>query len=336
MSDVASAVPAVALVVLVVLAGCGAGPPSPAPSPSGSATTTPTVVDADNPWGTATLTVAVAGDDPEQVAAVREAAAWWSNSSERYAGYPMTFVVDADAEDPDVVVTFVANVSDCGHAGDDVVGCAPLVTSDVAPDRPANVTIETGLSHNSTVRVVKHEFGHLLGLTHDDAPRDIMAASATLTTAARTNATERAFPWADANFTVYVDATGSGDPATVRDQVGHALAYYADGAPGMPDNLTFTRVENRSEAEIVVEVGDACGSSGSCLATSGVDPDGDGAIEEYRRLTITIQDLDVDAVGWHVGNWLAYGFGAENVSERPPPFRNATYEERRSDWWNDE
>lgn len=335
MSRVASAVPALALVAVVVLAGCAAGPTSPGPSPSASPTPSPTAVDADNPWGTDTLTVAVVADDPDNADAVREAASWWSDNAERYAGYPMEFVVADETEDPDVVVTFVANVSDCGHADDDVVGCAPLVT-DVAPDRPANVTIETGLSTDSTVQVVKHEFGHLLGLTHDDEPQSIMAASTTITTSARPNATERAFPWGDSNFTVYVNASGAEDPATFRDQVGHALEYYADGAPGMPDNLTFTRVANRSEAEIVVVVGDACGGSGSCLATSGVDPDGDGAIEEYRRLTITIQDLDVDAVGWHVGNWLAYGFGAENESDRPPPFRNASYEERRSDWWNDD
>ena len=61
--------------------------------------------------------------------------------------------------------------------------------------------------------------------------------------------------------------------------------------------------------------------------------DGDGAVETYSELRISLVDLDTDAVGWHVGYWLAFGFGAEPDSEKPPPFRDASYEERRSAWW---
>ncbi|MFB6126109.1 MAG: matrixin family metalloprotease [Halolamina sp.] len=335
--------------VLVVVAGCAAGPDaggSPAASTS-DATATPTVtgspsptatspvVDPDNPWRERTLIVAVAdagGVDSTTMAAIRAAADWWTENASDYAGYPVAFVVDANASDPDVVVEVVANVSDCGHAGD-AVGCAPLVTDAPAP-RPATVSIQDGLSGESTRRVLEHEFGHLLGLDHDDDPASVMAAEAAVTTTPRPNATERAFPWADAAFTVYVDP-GDADPEAFRSQVDHALTYYADGAPGMPDNLTFEVVTNRSAADVVVVAGDACGRPGSCVRATGVDPDGDDAVEEYRRLRITIQGLDTDAVGWHVGNWLAYGLGAEAERERPPPFRNATAAERRSDWWAD-
>ena len=55
------------------------------------------------------------------------------------------------------------------------------------------------------------------------------------------------------------------------------------------------------------------------------DPDQDIDLDDL--------DLDTDAVAWHTGYWLAYGLGAEDDSEKPSPFRNASYEERRSEWW---
>ena len=93
---------------------------------------------------------------------------------------------------------------------------------------------------------------------------------------------------------------------------------------------------SRSTADVVVRSVETspCGEgAASCGATTGPDPDGDGAIETYSRLRISLVDLDTDAVAWHVGYWLAYGFGAEDDAEKPPPFRDASYEDRRSEWW---
>ena len=339
-----------AVAALLVVAGCAGGladetaSPSPASasaratSTAASPTDTTPTVDADNPWGERTLTVAVvrSGDgsvDAARLAAVRAAAEWWTGNASDHAGYPVTFVVDADASDPDVVVEFVPEVVDCGHDGD-AVGCAPVVVDGPAP-RPTTVSVRAGLSASSTRDVLEHEFGHLLGLAHDDEPASVMAAEAAVTTIPRPNATKRAFPWPDPTFTVYVDS-GDADPAAFRTAVDHALGYYADGAPGMPGNLSFEVVTNRSAADVVVRRGDACGRAGSCVRVTGVDPDDDDALEAYRRLRITVQDVDTDAVAWHVGNWLAYGLGAEPERQRPPPFRDASVAERRSDWWNGE
>ncbi|MFW5984273.1 MAG: hypothetical protein ACOCRA_03660 [Halobacteria archaeon] len=66
----------------------------------------------------------------------------------------------------------------------------------------------------------------------------------------------------------------------------------------------------------------------------GVDADGDGALERYDELRISLADVDDDAIGWHVGYWFGYGFGFEDESEWPAPFRDADYEDRRSDWWD--
>jgi hypothetical protein len=293
-----------------------------------------------NPWGEAPLVVGIDApdSDPSYAPLVEEATAYWATNAEQYAGYDIDYRVDPNAESPDIVVTFVDDVPTCGSTRD-AVGCAPLVTDSTQVDPPERVYVKTGLSTESTVLVLKHELGHTLGLRHTDEPRDVMRAESVLYTQPKPNATERAFPWRDSEFTVYVDETNSSDPAGTREQVQHALTYYetgADGAAGVPSNLSFRFVDSADDADVVVRFSETspCGEgAGSCFQTLGPDPDGDGAIETYSKLRITLVDLDTPAVGWHVGNWLAYGFGMEDVDERPEPFQKASYSDRRSAWW---
>ncbi|MBB6646800.1 matrixin [Halobellus ruber] len=349
---------AVAIAVVVVLAGC-AGPaldaPGTAPAPTGvdasteasgaaaatSAPSTPTPTGAGeraNPWGSEPVVIAIAdraGTDREWAPLVREAAAFWEAKSERFAGFPTDYEVRPDAADPDLVIEFVDTVPECDGASD-AAGCAPLLTDSRQVDRPETVSVRTGFADGSTVTVIEHELGHTLGLTHDDPPAAVMASRMVLYTEPLPNATEREFAWDDAEFTVYVDAERAGDPAGFREQVRQALEYYEDDPPGMPANLTFTPVDDPEDAEIVVRPVETspCGSgAASCGGTAGWDPDGDGEVETYSELRVSLVDLDKDAVGWHVGYWLAFAFGAEPDSEKPPPFRDASYEERRSAWW---
>ena len=350
----------VPVVVLLVCAGCvgpaldapGDGPPESTPAgpdastraPEATATPrpstpTPTAVGGRaSPWGSEPIVVAVegsAGTGREWAPLVREATAFWAANAERFAGYPVDYEVRPDAADPDLVIEFVETVPECDGAGD-AAGCAPLVTDGRQIDRPETVSVRTGFSDDSTVTVIQHELGHTLGLTHDDPPVDVMASRMVLYTEPLPNATDREFAWDDADFTVHVDADGTSDPAGTREQVRQALAYYEDDPPGLPTNLTFTFVDDPDDAEIVIRPVDTspCGAgAASCGATSGWDPDGDGAIETYSGLRISLVALDTDAVGWHVGYWLAFGFGAEPDAEKPPPFRDASYAERRSAWW---
>ncbi|MDX1748480.1 MAG: matrixin, partial [Halobacteriales archaeon] len=61
---------------------------------------------------------------------------------------------------------------------------------------------------------------------------------------------------------------------------------------------------------------------------------GDLAGTYYKRVVISLWDIDTDAVGWHIGYWLVYSFERTVTSEDiPPPFVDAQYHERRSDWW---
>jgi hypothetical protein len=350
---------ALPVVLVVVLAGClggvgvddlGARTDSPgADTSQGPAATASSTAETDpagttgeestdettSPWGTAPVVVAVdAPDDRNVVELVRRATAYWEANATQYAGYAVDYEVQPDATDPDIVVRFVDEIAGC-ESSHDTAGCAPYITQAAQIDRPVTVEVKTGLSDDSTVHVIAHELGHTLGLGHDDRPREVMRTGVTLTTLPQPDATERAFPWRDGDFTVFVDVDDASDPAEARRQVEHALDYYERGAPGMPTNLSFQVVDD-PDADLVVRYrsqSPCTESTGSCGASRGPDPDGDGASEYYSQFTVTVVGLDTKAVGWHTGYWLAAAFGAENDDEKPPPFRNASYEERRSEWW---
>ena len=305
-----SRVVAVGIALLVVLSGCTA-------VTDGGPLWDRWEGDPDNHWRSEAINVSYGGGEPDRAYAplVRAAADYWTANSDRYAGYPVRLrVVDADGT-ADVHVRFVDRVGDCGtHDVDTTVGCAPILTEPGQVDRPVDVRVRTGFTNDSTVAVLKHELGHTLGLSHADEPRAVMRPESRLVTTPDTNATDR--------------------------QVREALAYFDRGAGGtVPETVAFRRIDSREDADVVVTVtneSDCRAGTGSCGTVTGTDPDGDGALERYTRLEIVVVGLDTEAVGWHVGRWLGVGFGLEADAAFPPPLReNATYEDRRSEWWTD-
>ncbi|WP_396611398.1 matrixin family metalloprotease [Haloferax sp. S1W] len=313
---------------------------SPMTTPSSATTTAePTPASGFGPWGDDPVVIAVEGpsDGRDYAPLVREATDFWETNDGKYLGYEVEFEVVPNADNPDIVVQFSESIPDCGDQSD-AVGCAPYVTDARQIDRPETIYIKTGFSDDSTVEIIEHEFGHSLGLAHGDEPDELMNATGILYTLPLTNATEKAFPWDDANFTVYIDESGAKNPEKAREQVQHALDYYEAGAPGMPDNISFTRVENPEDAEIRISFSDTspCAEdAASCSSVSGYDPDGDRALETYDHFRVVLVDLDTDAVGWHVGYWMAHYFGAEDDADKPDPFQNASYSDRRSEWWEE-
>lgn len=353
------------LTALLLLSGCfalpalpddpslndrGAGTPAPpatderaARTAGGTATAVEgTVSPRPNPYGERTLTVAVdsaVNDSRDFAPLVREALDFWEANDRRYVGYAVDYRIVSDAENADVVVRFVGTVDECGREGH-VAGCAPYITRGPV-DRPVSVRVRGGFSDASTVRVLKHELGHTLGLNHDDAPADVMSARSLLTTLPQRDASDRANPWNRSTLSVYVDTTAvpDGERRETRRQVNAALDYFADGADGtVPPSLSFVRADSAEEADVVIRFSEdsPCQSGrGSCGAIAGLDPDGDGALETYTRLEITLSGLDTDVVAWHVGRWLGRGMGLEG-SELPEPLReSSTYRERHGEWWTD-
>ncbi|WP_117594268.1 matrixin family metalloprotease [Haloprofundus halophilus] len=346
-----SRLPTLAVVALLLVAGClgslaDGGGSSDVPLPSSSSTSTDreraTASTGTNPWGDDPVVVAIENrDEPDREFAplVREATSYWEQNGREYTGFDVAYRVVPDAEDPDIVVEFVDEVPNCSNVTG-AAGCAPRITDSRQIQRPETVSVRTGLSDASTELVLRHEFGHTLGLGHDDEPADVMAASSVLHTEPQPNATERAFPWADPHFTVYADTDDASDPEAAREQIRHAFGYYEEGADeNVPGNLTFEYVDSPEDADVRIQFAEdsACDDGpGSCAVSSGPDPDGDGAIEEYERLEITLVELDSDAIGWHVGTWFAtYGLGAENPADKPEPFQDPDpdYDEIRSEWW---
>ena len=332
--------------LLVVTAGCTAtrAPAelgtATADGPAGTVTPAPEVPveERPSPWGERTLTVAVEtpGTDANVTPAVREAAAFWSGNAKPYVGYAADLRVVPNASDPDVVVRFVGTVGSCAGANHPV-GCAPIAGAGEEVTGPAVVDIRAGLDEDSTVRVVKHEFGHVLGLRHGAAPLDVMHPKMAVATTPRKNATDRAFPWANRTLDVYVDvdAEASADPDAVNGEVDRALRY-VETAEELP-SVRFRRVETEADADVVVRIADETDPDGcSCFRLRGPDPDRDGAPEEYRTLLITLQDVPTEAVAWHVGDWLSYALGSEDRADRPAAFRRSTPDARRAADWGDD
>ncbi|GGN90828.1 MULTISPECIES: matrixin [Haloarcula] len=316
--------------VLGGLAGCSAA--------SEALDSTSELVERGHPFANETVTVAVDGTARERALAADGLAYWEANAPE-YAGFTVDFRVLESGETPtegppDVEITFVETVTDCGES-DYSAGCAPRLTASTRVDRPAEVSIRRGFADESTRLIVEHEVGHLLGLRHGDPPRDVMRHQRTLATLPRPNASERPVPWNDTTLTVAVrnESLSAEERAAYREEVAYALAYVTEGADGaVPSNVSVELVAAPEDADVVVGpvASSECRSdAGSCLLVEGADPDRDGAIETYTRAEILLVDLDTEATSWHVARQLLGVLGDDGL---PARLTDASYEQRRGAW----
>jgi hypothetical protein len=364
---------AVAVVALVVLAGCSGTFQESATTRATQNTTTPDTTTSlvepetsdgttatrtarspttteeravENPWGKQRVTVAVrntANQSRNFAPLVGQTLAYWIGDGGEYAAYNVTFVRATNVHDADIVVELVEQIPECdGEDTESTVGCAPLLDSRYAPEDPASVEVVAGYSNESTRTILRHEFGHVLGIEHGAEPMPTMRAISSLTYLSQPDLADRAVPWRNSTLAVHVDVSSlpGHDREEAREQVQHALDYYESGADGaVPSNVSFVRASNGSAADVRISIPDDafdCGGErlreGSCGDFRVYDTDTDDAPEYFAEYDVRVRGLETDAIGWHVGYWLSSAMGL-GEDELPSPFVDADYDDRRDEWW---
>lgn len=316
----------VALATLLVLAGCTTpfevGGPDQATAPN---ETTDPESGTPSPADTAT-SVNTAGPWRNITDHVADALEYWEYNDAAYGGYEIDYDLEPNASDPDIVVRYVEDFSACGPPGrDHVVGFAPRITAENPPDPPERICVRAGFNDESARHVIKHEFGHLLGIRHGEPPVDLMSPDPTL----------RATSAARENLSVYVDRSMifARRNQVAKQQLGYVHEYYKTGASGTMGEVNISAVEKRDTADVVVTFPrqSRCDRSkvGSC-ATFESRPDG------KLQLSVAIPATHEDTFGWHAGFWFGYALGIDRHRDLPPPFRNASFDDRRGEWWTDQ
>lgn len=342
----------VAIVLMLVLAGCGGstGPDSTQTEtqtaieetevqPTGTATATAaptaTPVPPQNPWRKDVVTVKIVdrtGSDRNWEPLVQETLQFWSENASQYTNFEVNFEMAAEGEGADITVFFRPELRECGYTiSETTVGCADQYNSVGSADKWATVGIEAGYTNESTEETLKHEFGHMLGLTHDDsAELEFMRAKAEVVSRPLPNATEREYPWNHEPLTVYVDYENISDSRT-QEQVNTTLRELPKQADAIPDQVEFVKTSNSSEADIRVTFPAGEDDDISIGTKFGYDPDNDDALEYYSHAEIRIgDDIDTENVGWHLAVWLADAVGV-NYKQLPNPLDNT--DASRDDWW---
>ena len=133
-----------------------------------------------HPFANQTVAVAVANesDTPHDVHRnAQEALAFWEEHASTYVGFSISFeLVDTEQ---DMTIRYVDSPEACRNIegySELVLGCAPLITP--LHQLPSEVTAYVVASRRpfGKIRITtKHEIGHILGLNHDDEPREIMS-----------------------------------------------------------------------------------------------------------------------------------------------------------------
>lgn len=125
---------------------------------------------ADNPWNEVPITVYIAHDGTDSAgleSLVQSELRHWENNSQRYAGSNVTFLLTGKRASADLVIIFQMNVT-CGKPNS--IGCSQrTVFPRTGTLHHATVWVETGKERWVMRETLRHEIGHVFGLSHDDA-----------------------------------------------------------------------------------------------------------------------------------------------------------------------
>ncbi|WP_332899134.1 hypothetical protein [Haladaptatus sp. CMSO5] len=313
-------------------------------APTSTPATTQTTVQATtteappvNPWDKNPVTVAIEkpeGDSRDYTPLVEEALDYWEENSQQYADAEIEFELVENASEADLILRMSPSIGQCGSiSSEDLLGCAPRYSPDNDLPSPTVVYIAAGFVNETTVKTIKHEVGHTLGLGHETPPA-FMTAYTNATSLSIPNATERRIPFEESTITVYVNYSNVDDGIdyAYETKVEQAFDYYNNGAEGTePDHLELVVVDTREEADIVINLGDERAARYTDISVFGYDTDDDPALEYYSNATITVTGYNSGDTGWIVGYYLGYALGAESNEELARPFQDGEIDD--PNWW---
>ncbi|MFB6284165.1 MAG: matrixin family metalloprotease [Halobacteria archaeon] len=292
-----------------------------------------------NPWQQRKVTVGIdrSTDIGRNYSShVRKAVNYWMNNMNK-ADYRIYFDVDPDATNPDVMVVVKESIEKCNRnpVSGIIAGCTKLIENkpNLKIPTPVELKVDWRLSDEVLLTTLKHEFGHILGLEHDDEPAELMRHNAT-------GYNRFDLPWNQNRTYLYVDNVD--EIRNNRDfyrQIEHVAEYFTTE---LNKNVSVTRFPSEADVYVSVPSDMNCSEgnhrvskrSGHASCTSAIgDYDDDGERDVKIKLNQTYgEQPKVKAAGWHVGYWLArlYGYPRHEV---PEVFDPESPGNERVEWW---
>lgn len=310
---------------------------TPTPTVTESPTPTPEPVDPDNPYGSQTLEVYLqdaSSNEIDRHEELNETFEYWEENGEEYLGYPVEFEYSDFKDQANIVVSLKDGIRNCGSGlsphDSNTLGCSPVVTESSHTDDVA-VQIDNSYTSNDTKELLKHEFGHALGLDHDDEPVDVMDSHQVVTPLEET-----------LRYSVSIDSEY--DETEVREQIDGAIGFINDGSnKTMITDLELKEVDDRSTSFIHISVSadrDACDGNVTCIEDNYecsqdlrcVKLDDDGELNDTPYV-VTSSSVATDYVGYAVAFELHRIFYRHAyLTEFPYELDNKSVD-KGSQWW---